>query len=242
MERPSDKEAVERLRGTVTYLARYVPKLTDVFRPIAALVQHDIDWVWSDAQEQAFTRLKQLLAEAPTLVYFDQSKQLVIQCDASNYGLGSALLQDGRPIAYASRALTDAETRYAIIEKKMLAVVFALDKWHQFTYGRPILVYSDHKPLEAITKKPLDRAPKRLQGMLLRALAYGINVKHLEGKKMSLANTMSRALLPAGKKQPTTEFEAIHAVNHLPMREDAIQNIRNATEQDSTLQVLKAVI
>ena len=149
MERPGDKEAVERLRGTVTYLARYVPKLTDVFGPIASLAQHDVDWMWSGAQEQAFTRLKQLLAEASTLVYFDPSKQLVIQCDASKYGLGSALLQDGRPIAYASRALTDAETRYA--------VVFALEKWHQFTYGCPILVYSDHKPLEAITNIPLDR-------------------------------------------------------------------------------------
>ena len=159
MERPGDKEAVERLRGTVNYLSRYLPKLTDVFRPIAALAQHDVDWVWSDTQEQAFTRLKQLRAEAPTLVYFDPSKQLVIQCDASNYGLGSALLQDGRPIAYASHALTDAETMYAIIEKDMLAVVFALEKWYQFTYGRPILVYSYHEPLEAITKTPLDRAP-----------------------------------------------------------------------------------
>ena len=190
--------------------------------------------MWSDAQEQDFTRLRQLLTEAPTLVYFDPSKQLVIQCDASNCGLGSALLQDGRPITYASRALTDAETRYVIIEKEMLAIVFTLEKWHQFTYGRPILVYSDHKPLEAITKKPLDRAPKRLQGMLLRALAYDIDVKYLEGKKMSLADTLSRAFLPAGKKQPSTEFEVIHAVNYLPMREDAIQNIRNATEQDST--------
>ena len=133
MERRGDKEAVERLRGTVTYLARYVPNLTYIFHPIAALAQHDVDWMRSDTQQQTFTRLKQLLAEAPTLVYFDLSKQLVIQCDASNYVLGSALLQNGRPIAYASRALTDVETRYAIIEKEMLAVVFALEKWHQFT-------------------------------------------------------------------------------------------------------------
>ena len=187
--------------------------------------------MWSDAQEQAFTRFKHLLAEAPNLVYFDLSKQL---CDASNYGMGSALLQDGRPIAYASRALTDAETRYASIEKERLAIIFALKKWYQFTYGRPILVYSDHKTL--------DIAPKRLQGMLLRALAYDIDVKYLESKKISLADTLSCAYLPAGKKQPTTEFEAIHAVNYLPLREDTIQNIRNAAEQDSTLQVLKAVI
>jgi len=52
----------------------------------------------------------------------------------------------------------------------MLAIVFAMEKWHQFTFGRPVIVYSDHKPLESITKKPLDKAPKRLQGMLMRAL------------------------------------------------------------------------
>ena len=76
MERSGDKEAVERLRCTVIYLARYVLKLTDVFRPIAALAQLDLDWMCSDAQEQAFTILKQILAEAPTLVYLDSSKLL----------------------------------------------------------------------------------------------------------------------------------------------------------------------
>ena len=166
-----DKEAVKRLRGTITYLARFVPKLTDVFRPIALLAQRDVDWNWGAAQEKAFTTVKQLLTEAPTLAYFNPKKQLVIQCDASNLGLGAALLQDDRPIAYASRALTDTETRYAVIEKEMLAIVFALEKWHQFTYGRSVIVNSDHKPLEAITKKSLDKAPKRLQGMLLPALA-----------------------------------------------------------------------
>ena len=242
MEEPHDKEAVESLRGTVTYLARYVPKLTDVFRPISALAQRDVEWMWGDAQVKAFTELKQLLTQAPTLAFFDPSKQLAIQCDASNHGLGSALLQDGRPIAYASRALTDTETWYAIIEKEMLAIVFALERWHQFTFGRPVIVYSDHKPLEAITKKPLHIAPKRLQGMLLRALAYNIDVHYLEGKKMFLADTLSRAFLPADEKQVDSEFEAVHAVTYLPMREDVIHNIRTATSEDTTLLELKSVI
>ena len=197
MDNPVDKEAVERLRGTITYLARFVPKLTDIFRPIGLLAQRDADWNWGAAQEKAFSKMKQLLTEAPTLAYFNPAKQLVIQCDASNLGLGAALLQDDRPIAYASRALTDAETRYAVIEKDMLAIVFAMEKWHQFTYGRSVVVNSDHDPLEAITKKSLDKAPKRLQGMLLRALAYDVEVKYMEGKKMFLADTLSRAFLPA---------------------------------------------
>ena len=78
----------------------------------------------------------------------------------------------------------------------MLAIVFALEKWHQYTYGRHVTVHSDHKPLESVTKKPLDRAPKRLQGMLVRALAYDINVQYLSGKEMFLADTFSRAYLP----------------------------------------------
>ena len=83
-----------------------------------------------------------------------------MQCDASNKSIGAALLQNGQPLAFASRALTGTETRYTPIEKEMLAVVFTLDKFNQYVYGRPITVNSDHKPLEAIVKKPLRSAPK----------------------------------------------------------------------------------
>ena len=62
-------------------------------------------------------------------------------------------------------------------EKEMLAVVFALEKWNQFAFGRHVIVRTDHKPREAVTKKCLNRAPKHLEGMLLRSLAYDIEVK-----------------------------------------------------------------
>ena len=123
----------------------------------------------------------------------------------------------------------------------MLAIVFALEKWHQFTYGRSVVVYSDHKPLDAITKKYLDKAPKRLQGMLLRALAYDVEVKYLEGKQMLLADTLSRAFLPAANTGIRTEFETINAVSFLPMRDDAICKIRTETGHDETLQTLRNV-
>ena len=85
----------------------------------------------------------------------------MIQCDASEKGLGAALLQEGQPIAFASRALTDTETRYAQIEKEMLAIVFAAEKFDQYTFGHSVTVQSDHKPLESILKKPLFSAPLR---------------------------------------------------------------------------------
>ena len=104
----------------------------------------------------------QITAE-PVLKYDDQSKELTLQVDASDTGLGAALIQEGRPIAYTSRSLSDAETRYAQIEKELLAVVFGLEKFHLHTYGRQVKVQSDHKPLEIIATKPLHRTPKRLQ-------------------------------------------------------------------------------
>lgn len=242
MEPPTDKAGVERLRGTVNYLSRFVPKLTDVMRPISDLTRPDIEWSWTSSHDKAFEEVKHLLTVAPVLAYFDPSKELSIQCDASAQGLGAALLQEGRPLAYASRALSDTETRYATIEKEMLAIVFALEKWHQYTFGRPLTVYSDHKPLEAIMKKPLDRAPKRLQGMLVRALTYDFKVQYLKGKDMFLADTLSRASLPYTSVNDQEEFEIINALKYLVMPDARIREIRQHTNDDLALQLLKQTI
>ena len=83
-----------------------------------------------------------------------------IQADSSSKGLGACLLQNKQPVAYASRFLT--ETRYAQIEKELLSIVFATDKFHHYIYGQEVDVQSDHKPLENITCKPLHKASPRL--------------------------------------------------------------------------------
>ena len=164
MPKPEDVQGVQRLNGFVNYLAKFLPKLSDVMLPLCELTRKEVEWEWEDRQEKAFKEVRKLVTEAPVLSYYDPRKDLEIQCDASQSGLGATLMQDGRPIAYASRALSDTETRYAQIEKEMLAIVFSLEKFHQYTFGRKVKVQSDHKPLESILKKPLSRAPQRLQG------------------------------------------------------------------------------
>lgn len=99
----------------------------------------------------------------------------------------------------------------------MLATVFALEKWHQFAYGCHVLVNTDHKPLESIAKKPLDRAPKHLQGMLLRILAYDTDVRYTPDHTEHLADMMSRSFIPASNQGTSNEFEVINAVQFLPM-------------------------
>ena len=148
LPKPQDVEGVQRLNGFVNYLAKFLPKLSEVMEPIRRLTRKDAPWNWSSEQDQAFANVQRLVTEAPVLRYYDPSLDLTIQCDASQSGLGAALLQNGKPIEYASRSLTDTETRYAQIEKEMPAIVFSLERFNQYTFGRHVHIESDHKPLE----------------------------------------------------------------------------------------------
>ena len=137
------------------------------------------------------------MTRTPVLRYYNLSDEVTLQCNASQSGLGAALLQNRQPVAYASRALTSAETRYAQIEKELLAIVFACEKFDMYIYGRDaVTVETHHKPLEAIVRKALNAAPRRLQRMLLRLQRYSLNVHYKKGKEMFLADTFSRAFTP----------------------------------------------
>ena len=117
-----------------------------------------------------------MITASPVLAYFDPEKETRIQVDASKNGLGATLMQDGKPVAFPSKSLTETQKAYAQIEKELLAILFGCEKFHEYLYGRKVIVESDHKPLEAITKKPLASAPHRLQRMLLRLQKYDITV------------------------------------------------------------------
>ena len=124
-----------------------------------------------------------------------------IHCDASATGLGACLIQNGNPVAYSSRALTDCEQRYAQIEKEMAAIVHACKKFHCYIFGKEVTVYTDHKPLEQIFKKQLLSAPMRLQRMLLALQWYDLSVIYRKGKDMQLHDTLSRAYLEDTKEE-----------------------------------------
>ena len=217
MPRPRNVEEVQHLNGFVNYLSKFLPKLADSMEPIRRLTRKDIQWRWTQVEEKALQEVKKLVTEAPVLSYYDPSSELTIQCDASQRGLGAALLQNQKPVAYASRALTETETRYAQIEKEMLAIVYAPEKFNQFTFGRKVTVHSNHKPLEAILKKPLACAPRRLQGMIMRLQKCDIEVQYERGKDMQIADFLSRAYLPSTDHPQMAEFEQVNMVSFLPI-------------------------
>ena len=155
MPEPSDVHGVKRFCGMIQYLSTFLPNLASDLQPIRELTRKNMDWNWSAECEEAFIKVKKNIIEAPLIIYFNPDKELVLQVDSSKDGLGAALLPDGKPIEYASRAPTSAEQNWAQIEKETLAVVFGLERVDQCTYGRKIVTENDHKPLAVILKKPL---------------------------------------------------------------------------------------
>ena len=141
-----------------------------------------------------------------------------------------------------SRTLTETERRYAKIEKEMLAIVFSLEKFHQYTYGRHVKIQSDHKPLESILLKPLACAPRRLKGMMLRLQKYDYEVRYERGENLHLADTLSRAYLPTTAHPTGAEFEHINTTAFLPVSTTRLQEIQQTTESDKALRILKSVI
>ena len=98
--------------------------------------------------------MKKAFSKSATLKYFDNKQPVKLQCDASSTGLGAVLLQCEQPVVYASRAFTKTECNYCQIEKEMLALIFATNQFHQYIYGLPVELETDHKPLETIFRKP----------------------------------------------------------------------------------------
>ena len=171
--------------------------MSDLTTPLRKLLKRDVLFQWTDSHEEAFQKLKDNISSDMCLQCFDTTKPVTLQVDASKVGLGAVLIQNdsqgrGMPVAFASKSLTPAETRYANIECKMLAVVFGCMKFHHYLYGRKFICESDHKPLEDIHLKHLSDAPPRLQRLLLKIQPYDFSIKYIPGPKIPMADALSR--------------------------------------------------
>lgn len=235
---PRNTAELKRFLGMINYLQRFLPDAATHAQPLQALLKKDVDWNWSEAQEAAFQRLKSQITNASTLAIYEPNAPLALENDASDYGLGSVLQQNDKPIAFASRQLTSTEQNYAQIEKEMLALVFGLTKFHQYTYGRPVTVTTDHQPLVAIVKKPLDKAPRRLRSMLLRIQEYDCDVIFKPGKSIPVADALSRA--PMSDTEENTMFVSNLSLTSINSRR--LAEWRAATEEDDETRTLKETI
>jgi hypothetical protein len=255
MPKPVDVPGVMRFLGMIKYLAKFLPNLTEKTKPLRQLTLNDREWRWDSQHEDSFQTLKNAITKTPVLIYYDVKKEVTIQCDASQSGVGGVLLQEGKPVAFTSRSMTKTEERYAQIEKEMFAIVHCCTKFDQYIYGRSVIhVETDHKPLETIFRKRISSSPKRLQRMLMFLQKYTLEVNYKRGKDLYIADTLSRAYLQTEEKidrkmdvlsvdEKLYNFIAdMNPLHHVPNSQKRMEEIREATRKDEVMQeVIKYV-
>ena len=193
MTPPQMKQELQSFLSAVNYLQTYVPHLSSNTEPLRALLKKKNSFAWDENSNTCFQKIKSLLQKAllKPLRYYDWSKLVTLQCDASLKGLGACIIQDGHPIAFTSKSLMDTDTQYANIERELLAIIYGCKKFHMYLYGRTFIVETDHKPLEMISLKNLIAVPTRLQRMFLHLQQYDMVITYRPGKEMLLADALS---------------------------------------------------
>ena len=217
---PTNVTKLQEFLGMVTYLSPFICGLSTLTAPLQELLKKDADFTWNASYEATFEWVKQAIVSDTTLRYFNPSPPVTIQVDASQVGLGAALLQN-KPIAFASKALTDVECRYANIEREMLAVVFGAEQFHTYIYGQSFTVKSDHKLLESISRKNLADTPAWLQCMMLCLQGYDLTIHYHPGKEMVIPDTLSQFSSRPGPDFPLDI--AIHHAHIMPTHKEAFQ-------------------
>ena len=198
MQPPSNVPELRRFMGMANQLGKFSPNLADLTQPLRELLSKNHMWLWGANQEQAFSQVKTELSKPTTLALYDPGAESKISADASSYGLGAVLLQKvecaWKPVAFASRSMSNTERRYTQIEKEALAITWACEKFSMYILGKRFSIETDHKPLVPLLgSKHLDTLPPRVLRFRLRLARFDYSIAHIPGKHLYTADTLSRA-------------------------------------------------
>ena len=251
LKEPTNTAEVRRVLGLVNHLGKFIPNLAEKTEPLRKLLSRQNAWIWEYPQATAFQKIKEDLIKSPVLALYTPTGETVVSADASSFGLGAVIQQrqdtgDFKPIAYASRSMTPTEQKYAQIEREALAVTWACERFSDYLYGMRFQVETDHKPLVSLlsSSKRLDELPIRIQRFRLRLMRYNFSISHVSGKKFFTPDTLSRSPVQittesAHELETATEAYVELIINHLPVTEKRLKDIRDRQTADNTCNQLK---
>ena len=250
MKAPQDISEVRRFLGMVNQLGKFSPKIAELTKPLRDLLSAKNQWCWEDAQQKAFSMIKENLTSTPTLAHYNPNLETKLSTDASAYGLGAVLTQkqtndQWRPIAYASRALSPTEQRYAQIEKEALGITWASERFSDYLIGLKFHIETDHKPLvPLLSTKHLEDLPARIQRFKMRMMRFSYSISHVPGKALYTADTLSRAPLvrplESNEEKLENDVKAFveSVVRYLPATEDRLEELRIQQQEDEVTKLL----
>ena len=251
MPLPESKSDLQRFMGMVNYLGKFIPNLSHVTAPLRQLLKKDVLFNLQQTQLNAISEIKRLITSPPCLKFYDPNLPTRLRPDASQDGLGALLEQNHKttdgdqwfPIAYASRALLPYEKNYAQIEKETLSIVFGVERFHEYLYGRHFTVINDHQPLKSIFNKSITQCPPRIQRFFMKLQKYDFDLEYAPGKTMVVSDALSRAFIDSNSSPELDESDIIHHVHSviasLPISTARLTQLQNETASDPVLQQLK---
>ena len=234
---PRSRKDLKRFFGMVNYLGKFSSTLADDTVHLRSLLKRENDWLWCEEQQREFVKLKEKISSVPVLAPFVLEADTWLSTDASSFGLGAALFQrDGdvwRPIAFASRAMSETEQRYAQIEKEALAICWASEKFYYYLAGRKFSIEIDHKPLVSLMgERELSKLPLRVQRFRLRMMRFSYSIEYTPGDKLVLADTLSRAPLRGKGSVEPEPMLVLEMVDELPISANRLRRLQEATSLD----------
>lgn len=193
---PTCVRGVQRFLGMVNYHRRQVQNFARLAAPLYDLLQGKRVWCWGEKHDKAFLALKAALSSAPVMAAPDFSKPFIVRTDASDIAVGAVLLQgtgeSERVVAYESRKLKDAESRYEVHDRELLSVVHALRVWRPYLLGAQfsVSIETDNTPTVSILSKK-DLTPRQIRWSEFLA-QYDFTIRHIPGVTNVTADCLSR--------------------------------------------------
>lgn len=193
---PKSVSEVRRVVATASWYRRFIKDFSTIVSPLTDLLKKNRAFVWSDECTRAWAEIKERLVTAPVLACPDFSREFVVQCDGSNFGIGAVLTQDfedgEKVIAYISRSLTRQERNFTTTEKECLAVLWAIEKFRPYVEGSHFTVITDHYSLVWLNN--LKNPTGRLARWAVRLQQYDYTIVHRKGKEHVVPDALSRAV------------------------------------------------
>ena len=247
---PKNLTELRSFLGLVNYYGKFLPNLATILSLLYKLLQQTSDWRWGPREKRAFCRVKKLLLSNRVLTHFSEELPLLLECDASPYGLGAVLsheFPDGteRPVGFASRTLTQAERNYSHLDKEALAIIFGVKKYHHYLYGRRFVIKTDHKPLTHIfseSRAVPTMASGRIQRWALTLGAYDYTIRYKPGTSNANADALSRLPLQSPDTETPQPAEVVHLIEHLAATPLSSTLIKSLTDVDPILSRVRKLV
>lgn len=237
---PENQKNIKQFLGKINFYHEYIPESAMILEPLHNLLRKNQKFIWCEACQKSFEKIKDILCSQPVLEIFDKDLPIVIYTDASIKGVGATFKQvqmDGKekPVAYFSKKLNETQKKKKPIYLECLAIKEAVRYWQYWLIGRSFTVYSDHKPLENLNLK--SRTDEELGDLTYYLSQYDLKIKYKKGKENLEADCLSRN--PVLETQDNKE-EQLKTVNIITLEDIVkdqkenkdIQNMKNRLKKN----------